>query len=70
MSLYTDLIEAGVEVSNHESDLYFPSTAVSRPILKRHPAEAGLASCFRSNIDGKTWIDVPFAFDPFWEKRQ
>lgn len=69
MSLYTDLVAAGIEVSNHESDLYFPSSPESRAILFNYDLESKNATCFRSNIDGKTWIDVPFAFDPFWEKR-
>ena len=26
-------------------------------------------SSFTSNIDGKRWIDVPFAYEPFWKKK-
>lgn len=69
MSLYTDLIEAGVEVSNHESDLYFPRTPETVAILLKHPVQKSIAQNFRNQITKTTWIDVPFAFDPFWEKR-
>lgn len=66
MSLYTDLIEAGVEVGNWQSDLYFPRTAQTTEILSRHPDQKRNATVFNSNIDGVPTYDVPFAFDPFW----
>jgi hypothetical protein len=37
MSLYTDLINAGVPVSNWQSDLYFEDNEISRAIVKKHP---------------------------------
>lgn len=70
MSLYTELIEAGVPVSNWQSDLYFPRTVKTAEILRRHPLQKQSATIFRSQIDGSLNYDVPFAFDPFWEKRQ
>lgn len=70
MSLYTDLIEAGVKVSNHASDLYFPRNAQTMEILVRHPLQRVNATVFKSNIDGVMTYDVPFAFDPFWERRK
>lgn len=67
MSLYADLIEAGQPVSNHYSDLYTPVNEVTRELVKKHGLKA---SIFTSQIDGKPWYDAPFAFDPYWEKRQ
>lgn len=69
MSLYTDLIEAGIDVSNWQSDLYFPVTDKSREILSRHPTQKSNARTFRNNVTGKTCYDVPFAYDPYWESR-
>lgn len=68
MTLYTDLIEAGIEVSNHESDLYFHVTPESTEILKRYPNL--WRTWFTSNIDKRHMYDVAFAYDPFWERRR
>ncbi len=35
-------------------------------ILKRHPTQAANAICFWNR---GAWIDVPFAYDPWWESR-
>ena len=70
MSLYDDLEAAGVEIDSHESDLYFKATEESRAILKRHPEWAKNAKAFTSQKGPpETWIEVPFAFDPFWRRK-
>lgn len=73
MSLYTDLIAAGIQVDNHESDLYFPVTEQTTAILANHPLEKNNASTFANqrppNV-GQRWFDVPFAFEPFWQRKQ
>jgi hypothetical protein len=63
-SLYQDMLAAGVKIDSHESDLYVEATPSSVAILKRYPRCN--ASYFRNNVDGKLWIDIPFAYDPFW----
>lgn len=68
MSLYTDLIEAGQPVSNWQSDLYCPVNEVTRVLLKKHNITT--ATIFKSQIDGNSWYDVPFHYDPFWERRK
>jgi hypothetical protein len=67
MSLYTDLLNAGVPVSNWQSDLYFPITPKTRAILAKYPKQ--YRSTFTSNIDGSRMYECPFAFDPFWERK-
>ncbi len=67
MSLYTDLVEAGIEVSNWQSDLYFPVTYESTEILSKYPKQC--RSIFKSNIDGRPTFEAPFAYDPYWEKK-
>ena len=67
MSIYTDLIEAGLDVSNWQSDLYVPVCDNSREILKKYPKQT--RSTFKSNVDGLQMYELPFAFDPFWKKR-
>lgn len=65
MSIYQKLKKAGVEISGHYSDLYCPVNPVTNEILKDHKCK----SIFISQIDGEKWWDVPFQFDPYWEKR-
>ncbi len=67
-TLYQALVRAGITVEGHESDLYFPATHQSRSILRRFPKHNVNARNFGSG--GKTWIDVAFAYDPFWERRK
>ena len=68
--LYNELKEAGIILlGNHESDLYIPVNDKTRAILAKYPLEKGNAKTFVSQIDGKLWFDVPFAYLPFWESR-
>ncbi len=70
--LYTDLVAAGIQTANHESDLYFPVTVESTAILARHPLQKGNATRFINQAPpnvGQRWYDVPFAYTPWWEIR-
>lgn len=66
-SLYQALKAAGVRTDHHESDLYVLDTPIARALLASHGKKA---SGFTSQIDGKRWLDVPFAYDPFWAKKE
>lgn len=68
MSLYTELVEAGLEISHWQSDLYVEVNATSKEILSRHALELSNAKIFRSEVDGKMLYDVPFAYEPYWER--
>lgn len=70
MTLYQELVAAGCEIGNHESDLHVKVTPESRAIVERYcwiKARNIGVSIFRSNIDNALWWDIPFAFDPFWD---
>ncbi len=67
MSLYTDLVEAGIEVSNWQPDLYFPGSYESMEILAKYPKQT--RTLFKSDIDGRPMVEAPFAFDPYWESK-
>jgi hypothetical protein len=69
-SLYQALIEAGVKVSSHESDLYFPRTKESCEILQKYDVHYENARNFINQVEGGVWFDVPFAFDPYWEAKR
>lgn len=68
MSLYTDLCDAGCVLDSHESDLYVQDTPMARKILARYPDVR--PEPFMSQTEPRgPWLDIPFAFDPFWERR-
>ena len=68
-SLYSKLVAAGIEVSNHESDLYFPVNDKTRGIVREFKSQkCQNIKTFTSNIDGKRMYSASFMFDPFWEK--
>lgn len=63
----TELVRAGVPYDHHESDLYLLDTPQAREILARHGLKG---ERFTSQIDGKAWLDVPFAYSPWWQDKQ
>lgn len=70
-TLFGALRAAGIETANHESDLYFPASPEALAILARFPLQKSIAERFINQAPpnvGETWVDVPFAFQPFWEK--
>lgn len=69
MELYTEIKAAGIECASHESDLYLPDTEQVRAILDKYPLSKANATRFKNQINGQIWIDVPFAYLPFWERR-
>lgn len=62
MSIYEKLLAAGCTMDNHESDLYVKATMKACAMTKGQPGR----SFFRSQTDGTLWIEIPFAYDPFW----
>ena len=66
MTLYDKLQAAGIETDSHESDLYVKDSATAREIIR---ASRLSFSLFRSARDGTHWLDVPFAYAPFWRTR-
>jgi hypothetical protein len=66
MTLYNELKEAGIPLDSHSSDLYFKISPASLAILEKYPLEKRNSRPFRSQIDKEMWMDVPFAFIPWW----
>jgi len=66
VSLYDELLAAGVPLDNHESDLYVKDTPEARAILAKHGKRA---APFVNQIDHTIWFDVPFMYEPFWRAR-
>ena len=56
------------DIGNHESDLYLKCSNLSETLVNQYEFKSSVTR-FTSQIDGCLWFDVPFAFDPFWEKK-
>ena len=65
-TIYQALKRAGVPLDNHESDLYAKDTETSRLIMAQYEHSF---SGFLNQQDGQRWLDIPFAFDPWWDRR-
>lgn len=69
-SLYQAMVEAGCELDHHESDLYVKDTPAAVQILRDWRTSKGsqlYMSRFISRVDATLWIEIPFAYDPWWE---
>jgi len=60
MTVYEELKAAGCKMDSHESDLYVEFTEEVAKILPKYD--------ITYTYIGNGWIEIPFAFDPFWEK--
>jgi hypothetical protein len=65
-TIYERFVEADIRIDHHCSDLYVRNTPEAREILKRYPIHQNNSRGFKGT-DGDSWIDVPFAYDPFWD---
>jgi len=66
---YERLVSLGVPLDHHESDLYVRGTAEAVEIVK---ASGWSYSYFRSERTGEMgqlWIELPFAYAPWWQER-
>ena len=72
MGIMQDLKAAGVreeDMDHHESDFYVKKTSISTKVIENYKFKNQVKT-FRSQIDKKTWYDIPFAYDPFWEEKR
>lgn len=73
MTLQEELTAKGMKETDfdrHYSDLYIRLTPISKEWRENFKYKR-LTSLFTSNIDGDTWIEVPFgAFENYMEERQ
>lgn len=60
--VFAALTEAGIKTDSHESDLY----ALDSPETRKIVYSCGYAVIPFKGTDGATWLDLPFAYTPFW----
>jgi len=64
-TIFEEIKEAGVEISNWQSDLYFPKNATTDAIVNKYRGSYYIG-LFRNNKDNQLWYDIPMAYDPYW----
>jgi len=69
MNIYEEVIKRGIEHDNHASDLYIPVNDETKELVNSYRNEHHVTT-FKNNKDGKPWFDIPFAFEPFWDKAE
>lgn len=67
-TVYAQMLQAGIPIDHHGSDLYAKVTKESRQIVNSYPYREQVR-LFRHNLTRDLWFDIPFGFDPFWIKR-
>jgi len=67
MTIYEQMKLVTSDISHHESDLYVLATPETCKIVDSYEFNGNVRT-FRS--EGKLYFDIPFAFDPFWDKLQ
>jgi hypothetical protein len=65
-TLYEEVIALKIPVCSHYSDLYIPVNVETTELIKRHKAKA---TTFVHQGDQTLWYDIPFAYEPFWERK-
>lgn len=64
MSIYTEAVQLGLTIGNHESDLYLKQCPEADALAETAPN----SQMFQST-DGSFWWDIPFSYDPWWEQK-
>ena len=64
-----ELQRLDLPMGNHESDLLVRDTPEAREIVVRHGYTFTTFINLRPPHVGEVWLDVPFAFLPWWEAR-
>lgn len=65
-TLYEEVVSRGIPHAHHESDLYIPDTQENRELVIRSGSSC---TSFDNRVDGGRWLDIPFAYTPWWESR-
>lgn len=66
--LYHHAVEQGLDRDSHESDLYLRVTPQARALVMAYKFRSNV-STFVSQIDKQRWYDIPFAYQPFWDRK-
>jgi hypothetical protein len=71
ISIYEAAKSAGLRIDSHESDLYLFPAGTARTIVRNVGTKEQIATaCPFVASDGELWLEVPFAYEPFWANRK
>lgn len=68
VALFNQVKELGIQYDSHETDLYLPVNEQTQRLIDVYEFKSNVTQ-FTSQIDGKRWFDIPFAYLPAWEKK-
>lgn len=60
-NLYEACVEAKLEIDHHESNLYIKDCPVARALVYQY--------AYKLKLFSEGWLDVPFAYQPFWDAK-
>lgn len=62
MSLHQEMLDAGLVIGHHESDLYVKDCPEAWAILENHPIHKSNAERFHSQTGEGACLDIPFMY--------
>jgi len=65
--IYEEMMKADVPISSWQSDLYAKVCEDSVAIVNNYVFKDNVKMFF-SQVDNEVWFDIPFAYDPFWDR--
>jgi hypothetical protein len=65
-TLYEECVDVGLKIDHHESDLYIKDCPEARTLLVKYNKPI---QTFIDNIDHELWLDVPWAYQPYYDKK-
>lgn len=68
VALWNQVKALGIPWDSHETDLYIPVNDQTRALIDAYEFKCNVTQ-FTSQIDGKRWFDIPFAYLPAWEAK-
>lgn len=69
MTLYDEMLAAGLVVGHWQTDLYVKDCPKAWEILKPRLSTMSRPKSFKSNIEGEgRLLDIPFAYQPAWDE--
>jgi len=68
MSIYKELLAAGLEIDHRYSDLYVKDTPEARQIIASSKTRVK-CSRFFCEREREFWLELSFQYDPFWQSK-
>ena len=68
-TLFEKVVKLKIDYGSHCSDLYLPVNEITQKLINDYKYKCNVTS-FISQIDGKRWFDIPFAYDEYWRAKK